>query len=81
MTDLEYFKLSKPARMGRKLLSFFRNLPKDLLNKVKGFFMFFVHMFVGLFNEIKDIVLTYKNGDWKTRVSFTVMGFGSFSRA
>jgi len=80
MTDLEYFKLSKPAKMWHNLLTSLRNLPKSVLGKIKSFFMFFVHLFVGFFNEIKDIVLTYKNGDWKTRVSFTVMGFGSCAR-
>lgn len=30
--------------------------------------------------QFKDIFLTFKNGDWKTRVSFVVMGFGSIAR-
>ena len=80
MTELEFLRLSKPAKMGYKLLNFFKNLPQALLGKLKAFVMFFVNIFVGLCNEVKDIILTYKNGDWKTRVSFTVMGFGSCAR-
>lgn len=31
-------------------------------------------------NEFKDVVQTFKNGDWKTKLSFLVMGFGSIAR-
>lgn len=31
-------------------------------------------------NEFKDIVQTFRNGDWKTKLSFLVMGFGSIAR-
>ena len=31
-------------------------------------------------NEFGDIVRTFRNGDWKTKLSFFVMGFGSIAR-
>ncbi|MCR4902439.1 MAG: sugar ABC transporter permease [Butyrivibrio sp.] len=31
-------------------------------------------------NDIKDIGLTFKEGDWKTRISFIIFGFGSLLR-
>lgn len=31
-------------------------------------------------NDFKEIGLTFKEGDWKTRVSYLVMGFGSIMR-
>ena len=30
--------------------------------------------------ECRDIVTTFVHGDWKTKVSYTVMGFGSIAR-
>jgi len=31
-------------------------------------------------NDIKEIGVTFKEGDWKTRISFLIMGFGSVMR-
>lgn len=31
-------------------------------------------------NEILDVILTFKNGTWKTRVSYLIMGFGNIAR-
>jgi len=36
--------------------------------------------FTRLGADIADIFTTFKNGDWKTRISYVVMGFGSFAR-
>lgn len=36
--------------------------------------------FKAIGNEFRDIALTFKNGDWKTKVSYFVMGFGSIAR-
>ena len=40
----------------------------------------FVGIFTGIGRELYDIFDTYRKGDWKTRVSYTVMGFGSCAR-
>ena len=36
--------------------------------------------FVTLWEDIKDIFTTFKEGDWKTRLSFLIMGFGELMR-
>ena len=36
--------------------------------------------FVGIGKGCKDIVTTFVNGDWKTKVSYFVMGFGNITR-
>lgn len=41
--------------------------------KIAGFFKW-----IG--RDIADIGVTFKEGDWKTRVSFIIMGFGSLAR-
>ena len=36
--------------------------------------------FKGVGDDLKDIGLTFKEGDWKTKVSFLIMGFGPLMR-
>ena len=50
---------------------------KNLVLKIGRFFKEF---FQSIGNELSDIFLTFKNGDWKTRLSFLFMGFGSIAR-
>ncbi len=80
MTDLEYLKLSKPAKMWYQLVQGVKRIPGRLLGGLRGILMFFVNLVVGFGREIKDIYETFRDGDWKTRVSFVVMGFGSIAR-
>ena len=80
MTDLEFLRLNGPQKFLYKLRRFFVNLPKAILNFFKGILAWFVGVFKGIGNELYDIFDTYRKGDWKTRVSYTVMGFGSCAR-
>ena len=80
MTDLEFLRLSGPQKFLYKLRRFFVNLPKAILNFFKGILAGFVGVFKGVGNELYDIFDTYRKGDWKTRISYTVMGFGSCAR-
>lgn len=43
------------------------------MKKVAGFFNW-------LGGDIKDLGVTFTSGDWKTKLSFLIMGFGSFAR-
>ena len=80
MTDLEFLRLSGPQKFLYKLRRFLLNIPKAILNFFKGILAWFVGVFKGIGNELYDIFDTYRKGDWKTRVSYTVMGFGSCAR-
>lgn len=80
MTDLDYLKLGRLARLRVNLLSFIQSIPGRILGGLKGIAAFIVRLFRGLGREIMDIVDTFVHGDWKTRVSFVVMGFGSAAR-
>ena len=79
-TDLEYLKLSKGQKFLYKIARFFCSIPKKILG-----------LFVALWNLIKkgcgivkdeaaDIWSTFVKGDWKTKVSFLIMGFGNLAR-
>jgi arabinogalactan oligomer/maltooligosaccharide transport system permease protein len=81
MTTIEYLSLSTPKRILYKTLSFFKAIPlgiwhfisKSIPNAFMKFFKKITNFFVTLYNNFVD-------GDWKTRLSFLVMGFGEFTR-
>ena len=79
-SDLEYLRLSKPQKFLYKLVSFFAAIPGKLLNLVKAIGRFFKNCGLGIAREAKDIITTFIRGDWKTKCSYLVMGFGSISR-
>jgi len=80
MTDLEYLKLSKLGKIRHDFLKFIMSLPGKFLNGIKGFLMMFVRIGQWFIGECADVAQTFIKGDWKTRVSFLVMGFGSIAR-
>lgn len=80
MTDLEFLRLKGPQKFLYKLRRFLVNLPKTILNAFKGIIGWIAGLFKGVGNELYDIFDTFRKGDWKTRVSYLVMGFGSCAR-
>ena len=79
-SDLEYLRLSKGQKLLYKLKSFFCAIPRA----IGAFFLRIAQAIAAFFGliwrEIKDIGQTFIQGDWKTKTSFFVMGFGSFAR-
>ena len=80
VSDLEYLKLSKGQKFVYKLKSFFAGIPVALKNGLTAIGRFFKNAGKTIGDEIADIGSTFKNGDWKTRLSFFIMGFGSLAR-
>ena len=79
-TDFELLKLNKAQLFGYKfkkfiyaIPAFFKKLGRGIANKAKAFGIGFVQFF-------KELFLTFVHGDWKTKVSFLIMGFGSITR-
>ena len=79
-SDLEFLKLSKGQKFLYKLTSFFAAIPRAIGNLFLAIGRFFKNLGLGVANECKDIFTTFKEGDWKTRASFLVMGLGSIAR-
>ena len=79
-TDLEYLKLPKAKRFLVRIASSVCSIPSKLFGLIVKLFSLLKALVVGIWNEASDIFLTFKNGDWKTRLSFLVMGFGSIAR-
>ena len=79
-SDLEYLKLSKGKKFLYKIASFFTSIPTKLKNLVFKIGRFFKTVFLLIVSEFKDIGATFKNGDYKTKISYFVMGFGCLAR-
>ena len=80
LSDLEFLKLSKWQKFGYKLGRFFTGIPKGI---GKFFLMIWNALkkgILGIGKEFGEIVNTFIHGDWKTKVSFFVMGFGNIAR-
>ncbi len=80
MTDLDYLKYSSFQKMLHDLKQFFISLPGKIWNGLKNLFLLILNFFKNIGHGLADLVTTFKNGDWKTRVSYIVMGFGSCAR-
>ncbi len=79
-SDLEFLKLSKGKKFLYKLASFFASIPRGIANFFRKIGLFFKKIGLGLAGEAKDIALTFKEGDYKTKLSFIIMGFGCIMR-
>ena len=77
---LSYLKLTKGQKFGYKLKCFFSAIPQWFKKTGIKIGKFFAKLGIGIFNFFKNLIVTFKNGDWKTRVSYVVMGFGSIAR-
>lgn len=79
-SDLEYLKLPKWHRFLYTLLCLIVGIPGGIWNGIKKLFAACASIAKRIGGECADIFQTFKNGDWKTRVSFFIMGFGSLAR-
>ena len=80
MNDLDYLRLSKPQKFLHGLKKFFFGLPGKLAGALKGLLLWAAGLFKSIGRFLMDLVRTYVQGDWKTKVSYTIMGFGSAAR-
>ena len=78
--EMEYLKLSKGRKFLYRLQSFFQAIPKKLGGGFAAIGRFFKNLVLGVGRECKDIVTTFIQGDWKTKLSYLFMGFGNIAR-
>ena len=79
-SDLEYLRLSKGQKRLYKLTSFFTGIPRALWGLICSIGRLLKNGFGSIVRELQDIGSTFIAGDWKTKLSFFVMGFGSIAR-
>ena len=79
-SDLEYLRLPKWKRLLYTLVCAICGIPSGILNFFKKIGSAIANFFKSFVGDLKDIGYTFQTGDWKTRMSFFVMGFGSIAR-
>ncbi len=79
-SDLEYLRLNKFQKFLYKVARFFVGIPRWFLNLFIAIGNFFAKAGIYIKDEVVDVFMTFKNGDWKTRLSYVIVGFGSIAR-
>ena len=79
-SDVEYLKLSKFKRFLYRFLSFFAGIPGAVGRFFKKIGLGAKQVVLAIGKEFKDIYTTFVNGDWKTKLSYPIMGFGCLAR-
>ena len=80
LSSLEVLRLTKPQKLVYNILSFFRGIPGWFLNIFIAIKNALINAGTFIKNEVVDIVQTFTKGDWKTKLSFVIMGFASIVR-
>ena len=79
-SDMEFLRLSKGQKFLYKLTSFFAAIPRAIGRLFLGIWYWLKNAGIAIGREFAEIVTTFTRGDWKTRISYVVMGFGSIAR-
>ena len=79
-TDLEFLRLSQGQKFLYKFLSFFAGIPGAIGRFFLGIGKAVGGFFAAIGRELADVFVTFKDGDWKTKTSYLIMGFGSIAR-
>ncbi len=80
MTDLDYLKLSKPKKLLYRMGAFFKAIPKKTGHFFANLGKKILRFFKGIGAWFAEVFSTFRDGDWKTRLSYLIMGFGSIAR-
>lgn len=80
MVDLEYLKKNPIQKFFYRFGNFFRGLPKAFANFFKMIWRGICAFAMRIASVFQEVYRAAKYGDWKTRMSFVVMGFGHITR-
>ena len=80
LSDLDYLRLSKAQSRLYDFVHFFKAIPGWLKSIFIAIGNILKKFFIGIKNEFVDIATTFAAGDFKTKLSYLVMGFGSIAR-
>lgn len=79
MADLEYLSLSSTQRFFYKIKKFFQNFGKGILNFFKAIPNALLNFFKKIWEAIYSPIEYFRYGDYKSRLSYIVFGFGHLS--
>lgn len=80
LTDLEYLQLGRLAKFRYKFVLFFILLFPTLGRFFQRIGKKILAFFIKVGQWFKEIGTTFVKGDWRTKVSYVIWGFGSFAR-
>ena len=80
MKPIDYMSMNGFERFVYNFTNGIKNAPKNIGNFFKNIGSTIGKGAKTLVNDLKDIGTTFVEGDWKTKVSFVVMGFGQLLR-
>lgn len=80
VSQLEYLSLSKPRKVLYRFTHFFTGIPKKCKMKARSIKNNTRKNTKGLIGIFRNLFLAMKEGDYKTRLSFLLMGFGLVTR-
>lgn len=80
MKDIDYYALSGFGKFCYKLKKFFVGIPKGFIGFFVNIFKAIGAFFVWLGKDLKEIGRSFVKGDWKTKISFLILGFGHIMR-
>ena len=80
LNDLDYLRLNKFQALTYNIVHTIKAIPGWLLKVIKAIGQAIVNFFIVVKNDIVDSLIIFKNGDYKTKLSFLFMGFGHISR-
>ncbi|MCD8026918.1 MAG: sugar ABC transporter permease [Clostridiales bacterium] len=80
MTYVEYKQLNPFQRFAHDFKKFFVNIPHALAKFFKAFGRGFVKFFVGIGKGFRNYGTNFVKGDWATKLSYIIFGFGDFHK-
>lgn len=80
MKYIDYVQLNPFQKLGYNLKEFFVNIPKNLAKFFKFIGMAIVNFFKGIGHGFADYGKNFSRGDWSTKLSYIIMGFGNITK-
>ena len=77
MKYIDYVQLNPFQKLGYNLKNFFVNLPANCGKVFKAIGNFFKKIFVGIGKGFAGYFTRFVKGDWATKLSYIIMGFGN----
>ena len=77
--DFQLLRYGRWKRFGYKLGYFFRSIPRKLWHLIKLIGAFFKFIGVKIGGFCRNVVVYFKEGNWKTRLSYLVFGFNHYA--
>jgi len=80
MKYIDYVQLNPFQKFWYNFKNFFIALPGNLLKGIKAIGNFFKKLFVGIGKGVAGYFTRFVKGDWATKLSYVIMGFGNIMK-